>query len=454
MSTYVSSKQDEKTISLSDLKNYFQSFVKPAKIHAIGIEWETLGVDPSTGKAIPYSGPDGIEAVLTGLSEKFGYESIENNGRLIALHRGADYVGLEPGGQLELSAGPVKTLHEVRGQLDRFRGELLSVSGNFPVAWLGIGFHPFSSRAEVEWVPKTRYEIMKNFLGARGSLAHDMMKRTAAVQVSFDFESEADAMEKLRLIFSVTPLVSAVFSHSPLAEGNVTGYLAYRMQVWRNTDPGRAGILPRFLEPSAGFGDYLDYALEAPMMFVVRGERWISLPAVRFRDYLAHGYSGLRATMDDFSLHLSALFPEARLKNRIEVRGADGQRFCHVAAVAGLWKGILYSKEAREEVRDLMKGFAVAEIVNYGASAEREGPRALLGDISGWELAKKLFDIALRGLEKQGIFDSNGCDERVYVEDFYQVHILSERTPAEDLLGRWEGEFRREPARLVEYLKI
>lgn len=454
MSNYIASKQAGQPVSSEDLRNYFQSFSKPVGSHAIGLEWELFGVDPETGAPKPYYGTQGIEAVLKRLSDKFGYKPVEEKGRVIALSREDDSVGLEPGGQLEFSPKAVRTVHGIKAQIDLFRRELAEISPEFWIAWLGTGFHPFASLDELEWVPKARYEIMKNFLKARGALAHDMMKRTAAVQVSVDFEGEADALEKLRVIFGVTSLVSALFSNSPVTEGKPNGFLNYRMRAWRHTDARRTGFVPALFRKNAGFSDYLDYALDVPVMFVVRDGRWVPLPGISFREYLDKGFGGLRATRDDFELHVRTLFPEARLKNCIEIRGADGQHFEHVPAVAALWKGLLYSKSAREEAWGLVKDLSMGERQSFHAGMEEKGPNFFLGRARGWDLEKELFAIARRGLKAEPELGPGGDDEAVYLEDFYEKFVLTEKTPAEVLLEKWIGEFRRKPAKLVGYLKI
>lgn len=454
MSTYLGAKKANRLLSLDDLPRYFETHAKPASRHLIGLEWELFGVAPATGEALPYQGPAGIEAALKALAEHFGYERLEESGQVIGLVRGERFVSLEPGGQLELSAEPVKTVHDVKQQLDAFRDELKEIAGLLGITWITFGFHPFSAREVIEWVPKRRYDIMREYFRATGSMAHDMMKRTAANQVSIDYLNERDAMEKLRVIHGVSSLVSAVFAHSSISEGAWNGCQTRRMAAWRETDSERCGLIERLLREEATFADYVDYVLDTPMLFVIRGDRWLPMEGLRFREFLLKGRGELRATLDDLELHLSTIFPEARLKNCIEIRGADGQRFPLIPSVAALWKGLLYDHQAREGAWDLVKGFSWEERMSFHLAIEKSGPEAHLGNFRGWDLARELCAIAVGGLRRQSLRNERGEDESVYLEPILSEVIGPESTPAEKARELWEGDFHRKSAALLAYLGL
>lgn len=454
MSTYLEASRKEQAISLEDLKGYFQAHGKPVARHQLGLEWELFGNVRGTADPLPYYGGVGIETVLRRLSEKFGYQILEERGHATALVRGHTYVALEPGGQLELSAEPVQTIHDIQEQLLQFKKELLILGREFPVTWFTTGFHPFARLDQMDWVPKKRYEIMRDYLAARGEGAHDMMKRTAANQVSVDYSDEPDAMEKLRTIYALTSLVSALFAHSPLSEGKPSGYLTCRMHAWRHTDSERTGLIPLFFDEFVTFEDYLAYVLDAPMIFIIRGGSWVPMQGIPFREFLLRGYDGSRATMDDFELHLSTLFPEARLKNCIEIRGADGQMFDLIPAVPAFWKGILYDKQARHDAWRVLRAFTWEDRCCFHRDMEKQGPRALLGKYRGWELIREIFKMASSGLKAQGRLNVSGQDESVYLDRLMEKVIKPEKTPAEILIEKWEREFRGDQTKLLNYLSL
>src|SRR5262249_12304092 len=156
-----------------------------------------------------------------------------------------------------------------------------------------------------------------------GTLGQRMMKQTATVQVNFDYGSERDAMAKVRTGMGLAPLLTAMFANSPLSDGRLNGYLSFRGHIWTATDPARSGLLPFVFKPHCGFSDYVEYALDVPMYFIVRDDRWVDMTAFTFRRFWTEGYQGERATLSDWNAHLTTLFPETRLKGYIEVRSID-----------------------------------------------------------------------------------------------------------------------------------
>ena len=124
MSTLTGQQPSEVLHSEGELASYFQRFAKPSTAIRVGIEAEFFGVDKKTGRALPYDGPAGIEAVLKALAEGFGYDPVLEEGRVIALKRGDLWITLEPGGQVELSAPPVFDVFEIEKQLQVFFREL------------------------------------------------------------------------------------------------------------------------------------------------------------------------------------------------------------------------------------------------------------------------------------------------------------------------------------------
>src|SRR3990167_6314504 len=211
--------------SVEDLHGYFQAHAKPQGEERVGIECELFGVHKETGEALPYSGDIGIERILNEIAYEFGYEPICENDHTIALQKGGTIISLEPGGQVELSAEPVRSIHEVKAQLDGFFFELKTIAHFIgPVEWIATGIHPFSSLDDIEWIPKRRYEIMARYLGRQGKRAHDMMKRTATNQVNLDYHSEEDAIEKIHLALAIPPIAAAMFANSSISRGKLNGY--------------------------------------------------------------------------------------------------------------------------------------------------------------------------------------------------------------------------------------
>ncbi len=452
--TTLAGEEKSRTISSEEeLYSFFPQFAKPVRERLIGIECEFFGIEEETGKALPYLGPHGIEAILCRLAAAFHYEPILEQGHVIALKRGGTWVTLEPGGQVELSAGPVKNVFEIEKQVESFAVELREMKKYFPgIAWLSVGIQPVSRLDEISWVPKRRYDLMSTYLKSRGSLAHDMMKRTCTNQINLDFPDEPTALAQFQVIFGITSIVSAIFSHSAFSEGKPNGFLARRVQIWNETDPDRCGLLLQFVGEGKSFRDYVEYLLEMPMIFIVREEKWISMGGISFRKFLREGKGEHRATWSDFELHLSMAFPEARFKRYLEIRGVDAQRLPLIPAVAAFWKGILYDEKTREKAWALVREFTPEERLKLHRAVPREGLKARLGKTAIFELAQELFRLSCEGLGRQtGRGEQSEC---VFLERMNEEILKPRRTPAETLLEKWRNEFSQDPRRLIQYLEI
>src|SRR5690606_3806723 len=199
---------------------------------------------------------------------------------------------IEPGGQFELAARPVLDDRELVADLEAYTSELAAASRPLGLAWLACGLRPFGTRADIPWMPKARYDVMRDYMPTVGTRGLDMMQRTATVQANLDFSDEADAAAKMRCIYSITSILTALWAASPIVDEAVSGYQTYRAWIWRDTDNARAGLLPFVFERDDIFTAYAEYALDVPMYFVYRGG-YVPVPAgFTFRRYMREGWQG------------------------------------------------------------------------------------------------------------------------------------------------------------------
>jgi glutamate--cysteine ligase len=404
-------------LSYEDLFLPFHHAMKPPEQWRIGAEAEKFGVYLATGAAVPYEGESGIVGVLGQLSSRFGWKPISESegGPLIALERNRASVTLEPGGQLELSGAPLEDAHaivdETKGHLD----ELHEVCAPLGIAWLGVGFHPFASQADLPWVPKLRYGIMREYLPTRASRPLDMMRRTATVQANFDYESEDDAMRKMRILLRLSPIVTAMFANSPFYEGRVTGDKTERAKVWLAVDPDRQGLLPGLWKQDSRIRDYVEWALDVPMFLVKRPGRIVRNTGQTFRSFWNDGFQGEKPDLHDWELHLNTLFPEVRLKHTIEVRGGDSQTQPLAAALPALWTGILYDRIALAEADAFSETFTYAEMEALRPEIAKLGLAAPFRGKPLADAAARLLSIAKDGLTRRARLSSDGRDETVHL---------------------------------------
>ncbi|OGW89743.1 MAG: hypothetical protein A3A73_04635 [Omnitrophica bacterium RIFCSPLOWO2_01_FULL_50_24] len=456
MSTFLQTDPATRRIeSPNDLRGYFQRFAKPRGVERVGIECELFGVHKETGEALPYVGPLSIEAVLNELAYEFGYEPIQEQGHTIALRKGSTFISLEPGGQIELSAEPVDHLHQTKAQLEEFFFQLRTVAHLLgPISWLASGIQPFSSLADIHWVPKRRYEIMARYLIRKGKKAHDMMKRTATNQINLDYHDEEDAIEKMRLSLALTPIAAAMFANSSFSHGKANGFLSERLNIWRFTDRERCGLILKLICEHCTFDDYLQFILDTSMMFIVRNQEWIVTRDLTFRQFIERGYRGHQPTESDFELHLSTIFTDARFKQYLEIRGMDGQRSHLILSVYAFWKGILYNDEAKRLAKHLIGRFEERDIYKLHADVERLGLKARLKKMQVLDLARTLVRISERGLKEQRCFNEAEQDESIYLVPLKEEILKKGETPAEQLITLWNGSFRKDRRALIDYLEI
>lgn len=416
-----SSPADEKVAplkTLDDLLIPFHEAIKPVSRHRIGAEAEKFGVFADTGAPLLYEGEQSVLTIMETLVERHGWlpDAPETpGGPLLALLRAGASITLEPGGQLELSGAPLETIHQICAEMSGHLAELRDISTELGLVWLGVGFHPFAAQADLGWVPKQRYGIMRRYLPTRGKYGLDMMRRTATVQANFDYESEEAAMRVMRISLRLSPVTTAMFANSPFYEGRPFGGRSYRARVWTSVDPDRQGLLENVLERGARFQDYIEWALDSPMFLVKRGARVVENTGQSFRSFMEHGFEGEEPTLKDWETHLNTLFPEVRLKRTIEVRGADSLPASLICALPALWTGLLYDPKALDEVDELVRDYTFAEL---DAIRPTIADKALATEFRGAPLlrvAERVLEIASGGLERRARLNKNGKDERVHL---------------------------------------
>ena len=443
MTTTIFSDDSPAIESPEELLEVFSSSEKPSEKWLVGTEHEKLGFYRETRQPVPFEGERGIGAVLRGFVERFGWEPVTEGEHVIALLREAAAITLEPGGQLELSGAPLKTAHDTCAEFHGHLAELREISEPLGIDWLALGRNPLIATADMPWMPKERYGIMRAYLPTKGSLAADMMLGTGTVQTNLDYGSESDMARKLRVAMAIAPFLTALFANSPFAEGKPTGFLSTRGRIWLDTDGDRCGIIPAVFRDDFGYQDYIDYALDAPMFFIFRNGHYVDYAGRSFRTFISEGIDGHVATQQDWVLHLTTLFPEARLKNIIELRMADVGPASMVCGLAALSRGLFYDETALDSAFTLIKGLQPDIYPKLQLEAARLGLRAeALGRPVG-EWCRDLVSIAASGLERLNAQDEKGEHEGKFLQPLHAI-VETGKTQADLMLERWNGEWNQQ----------
>jgi glutamate--cysteine ligase len=279
-----------------------------------------------------------------------------------------------------------------------------------------------------------------------------MMFRTATVQVNLDFASEADMVKKMRVALALQPIATALFANSPFTEGKPNGYLSLRSQIWLDTDPDRTGMLPFVFDNGFGFERYVDYALSVPMYFVYRDNRYIDVAGRPFGDFLAGKIPELKGetpTISDWADHLTTIFPEARLKRFIEMRGADTGNRKMLCALPALWVGILYDSAALEAASKLIADWTEEERDTLRRAVPKTALKTPFRGRTVRDIARDMLVISRAGLKARARAGRIDADETPFL-DVLDMIVERGTTEAEELLKLYEGPWRGDVRKAFE----
>jgi glutamate--cysteine ligase len=430
------------------LVDYVASGARTPDAWRIGTEHEKFGFRLDDLRPPTYEGERGIGAMLKGLT-RFGWdpisETVDGATNVIALARGDGSITLEPAGQLELSGGQLKTIHETCEEVTGHLREVKTVADELQLGFLGMGFQPKWRREDMPWMPKGRYRIMRDYMPKVGKLGLDMMTRTCTVQVNLDFANEADMVKKFRVSLALQPIATALFADSPFIEGKPNGYLSYRSHIWTDTDPDRTGMLDFVFEDGFSFERYVDYLLDVPMYFSYRDGKYIDLAGKSFRKFIKGDLAelpGAKPTMKDWADHMTTAFPEVRLKKYLEMRGADGGRWSRLCALPAFWVGLLYDQTSLDAAWDLVKDFTMTERHALRDGVPKYALKLPFRNGTVRDLAREALKVSGQGLARRNQLNATGASEAVFIEPLIE-YVEANQTPAERKLelfhGAWKG---------------
>ncbi|WP_238367998.1 glutamate--cysteine ligase [Mesobacterium pallidum] len=433
------------------LAEYLASGCKPKQDWRIGTEHEKFGYCKDTLKPLPYDGERSIRAVLEGLRDRYGWAEVREGDYLIGLEKDGANVSLEPGGALELSGAPLETIHQTCDEVNEHLAEVKSIADEIGVGFIGLGAAPHWTHEQMPLMPKGRYKLMDAYMDKVGTMGTTMMRRTCTVQVNLDFGSEADMVQKMRVALALQPVANALFANSPFFEGRPNGVKSFRNFVWRNLDADRTGMLPFVFEDGFGFEAWADYALDVPMYFVYREGKYIDALGMSFRDFLKGelpALPGEKPTLSDWADHLTTIFPEARLKKFIEMRGADGGPWRRLCALPAFWVGLMYDQGALDAAWDLVKGWDAETRAAWHVEAGIKALDAKVGGVSMHDLAREAVAIADAGLKARARPGSGGLvPDETHFLNALKESIETGQVPADELLakynGPWSGDVTR-----------
>lgn len=386
--------------------SFFESGVERCS-QRLGVELEHTLVH-ADGSPVSYSEPHGVRWLLEDLKDVYPVATYDEEGDILGVARAGSAVTIEPASQVELSAGPFATLDDARRCFDAFERELSARLAPFGIKALATGYHPSSKAADLELIPKRRYELMNAYLGAISPFGVCMMRGSASTQVSIDYSSVDDCLRKLRLAFAAVPIISLMCDNAPTFEGAPRTHRMVRTEIWQHCDPDRCGVVPGIMDPSFTLADYAAYILDTPAILVPGPDgTWVA-DARTFGEI----YATRPMSKRDVEHALSMNFCDVRLKTYIEIRPADAMPVPYAIAYAALIKGLFYCEESLSALDRLFASITEQMIEDAKLSLMERGYEGTVYGRSAAAMADELVAIAEAGLAE---------DERAHLEPLAQL---------------------------------
>ncbi|MFP4660938.1 MAG: glutamate--cysteine ligase [Halanaerobiales bacterium] len=383
---------------LDSLVAYFRSGETKSSEFKLGLEVEHFVVDSNNLKAAPYYGSEGIEGILKCL-EKKGWQGIYENKKILGLKGEYADISLEPGGQLEISLQPLRTINEIKSIYIDFLEQAVPIIRSEGNILLTVGYQPESSIDELELLPKERYTYMYNYFKNKGEYAYNMMKGTASIQLNLDYCSEENFRKKMRVAYFLSPLIYFFFDNAPFFEGELCRDKNIRAIIWDNCDMDRCGFIESVFNENFGYQDYAEYILNTPAIITRNGDELTYVGSTAIKD--VYGDTGF--TEGQVEHLLSMVFPDVRLKKFIEIRMGDSLPYPYCLSYAVLWKGLLYNETILNSIYKLAGQFDIVDLSNIKEEIKENGYKAIGYGRPLFDFMIDIINMASTGMDEENL---------------------------------------------------
>lgn len=400
---------------IATAKAYIEGGIKSkdAKL-ALGLELEHFVVDSKTLRTAPFFGENGVAAILDEIAPNFE-QSARSKGHIIGLGNKDYTISLEPAAQLEISIAPFSDIADIERVYKDFRELIDPVLERRGLALVCLGYHPVSKVDELPLIPKNRYEYMYNHFGATGRFGKNMMKGTAATQVSIDFYSEEDFIRKYKIACRLAPFLSLITDNSPYFEGADNSEYILRTKIWREVDPARTDYCGFVRGRNVSFDTYADFVTASPLVVPFGEGQYVTRSAQEL-------YADKEPTTEEIRHILSMSFPTVRLKTYLEIRYADSLPPELALSYVALIKGLFIDIDPIESYLDSLN-------IAYGEEIKTAENNIMKDGLNALTFGKKVSDIIN---DIFAIADSNlQMEEKAYLAPLKELITKENRLPRE-----------------------
>jgi len=381
------------------------NIVKPAD-RSIGIEIESI-IYTKHDTRIPINSDHEYCAIkfVNIMNEKVG-----NNGNY----------SLEPGGQIEWSSKPYKDLNTLQKAIKKHNN---LVSGNLKknnLKLITYGVDPLFNPDDIDLIDLKKYQLMDRSMERSGSMGKWMMRCTSSIQVNFDVINPQELEEMVFIADCLHPVAAYLFANSPFQNGGKTNNKNLRNIIWENTDKSRCrNLLDHGINTSEDLiNSYIDYILTVPSLFHIDSSGGIieATQTIGERLYNLEKTGGLTRRHIDAALH--QIFTNVRIKNLVEIRGADRTPEGYEITPAAFWTGLLTDKLIRKKTLNILEKWSKDDrkLFNHAAnSLNILQPGPIKKSYGEW--IQIFGDLALDGLKIRNL------NEEKLFEEFFEIVI-------------------------------
>ncbi len=186
----------------SSLIAYFESGSKDND-QKLGVEVEHFIIVSSDGTPFTYAAQGsipGVHEVLEHLLSTYPIIYQNSEGELIGCANEEASITLEPSSQIEISIAPFSEVARIEAAYEHFRAAIDPFLCAHGAKLVNAGYHPTRKAEELTLIPKERYRLMDKHFADLGTLGLRMMRASASTQVSIDYTSEADAVDRKSVV--------------------------------------------------------------------------------------------------------------------------------------------------------------------------------------------------------------------------------------------------------------
>lgn len=380
----------------SVLAEYFRQG-ETSRRERVGLEAEHFILNRVSGMPMPYSEIARMLEKIKGQYDRAVYEE----GNLIQLENDQALVTLEPGCQTELSFACTSDLKAVGQWYEKAISPIVQFADEDGYDVVCSGGLPTEDPNNVPRILKERYYFMDRWFQDHGSRGHEMMKGTASIHISVDYENEQDFVDKYRMANILHPLFAFLMSNTPRYKGRPNVDVLLRDSIWMNTDPARTGIIPGLFDDDFGYETYARWLESIPIITMKTDEGYIDAGDMTIKEAME-----VWGTDDKKIAHyLSMAFPNIRLKRFIEIRSADMVPLPWMMGYAALIKGLFYDRESIQKYKGLTKD--EQDIVKAADSLRKDGWDARVYGTKAGLLLRDLIAAARKSLpeSEMGLLD-------------------------------------------------